>query len=109
MCVSVYTYSFETSLLLFTTTAARYTIAERRVVLNKSVGVALQLCSGGSVTELVKARLQHGHRMDESVIAHILKETMKVKTDHIGYRFIINICIGHYNYKLSERLFNQFT
>ena len=65
-----------------------------RIVLNNSVGVALQLCSGGSVTELVKARLQHGHRMDESVIAHILKETMKVKTNHIVYRFIINICIS---------------
>ncbi len=38
----------------------------------------LQLCGGGSVTDLVKALLLRDSRMDELTIAHILRETLKV-------------------------------
>lgn len=38
----------------------------------------LQLCNGGSVTDLAKGMLKRGDRMDESIIAYILHESLMV-------------------------------
>lgn len=38
------------------------------------------MCARGSVTELVRALLDDGKKMDEILIAHVLKETLEVKT-----------------------------
>ena len=41
--------------------------------------VLLQLCNGGSVTDLAKGMLKRGERMDEAVIAYILHEALMVR------------------------------
>ncbi|XP_043920489.1 myosin-IIIa [Protopterus annectens] len=38
--------------------------------------LVLELCTGGSVTDLVKGLLKRGERMDESIIAYILHEAL---------------------------------
>lgn len=38
----------------------------------------LQLCNGGSVTDLAKGMLKRGDRMDEAIIAYILHEALMV-------------------------------
>lgn len=38
----------------------------------------LQLCNGGSVTDLAKGMLKRGDRMDEAIIAYILHESLMV-------------------------------
>lgn len=38
----------------------------------------LQLCNGGSVTDLAKGLLRRGDRVDEAVLAYILHEALKV-------------------------------
>lgn len=38
----------------------------------------LQLCNGGSVTDLAKGMLKRGDRMDEGIIAYILHEALMV-------------------------------
>ena len=43
--------------------------------------VLFQLCSGGSVTDLVKAILAKDDNMEEGLIAFILKETMDVSME----------------------------
>lgn len=39
---------------------------------------SLQLCNGGSVTDLAKGMLKRGDRMDEGIIAYILHEALMV-------------------------------
>ncbi|KAK2189496.1 hypothetical protein NP493_105g03007 [Ridgeia piscesae] len=63
--------------------------------------ITMELCSGGSVTELVKARLQRGHRMDESVIAHILKETMK-GLQHLHDHHVMHRDVKGHNILLTQ-------
>lgn len=40
--------------------------------------VCFQLCSKGSVTELSKSLIEKGRKMDELMVAYILKETLQV-------------------------------
>uniref|UniRef100_H3D7Z8 non-specific serine/threonine protein kinase n=1 Tax=Tetraodon nigroviridis TaxID=99883 RepID=H3D7Z8_TETNG len=39
--------------------------------------LVLELCNGGSVTDLAKAMLRRGDRMDEAVVAYILHQALK--------------------------------
>ena len=78
--------------------------------------VLLKLCSGGSITELVKARLKNGHRMDEPLIAHVLKETMKVILQLFHCKYALggaSFSITVYNfgnlYFSCPKLFNTFS
>lgn len=41
----------------------------------------LQLCNGGSVTDLAKGMLKRGDRMDEGIIAYILHEALMVSLE----------------------------
>lgn len=41
--------------------------------------IVLQLCNGGSVTDLAKGMLKRGDRMDEAIIAYILHEALMVR------------------------------
>ena len=68
------------------------------------VVVSLKLCSGGSITELVKARLQNGHRMDEPLIAHVLKETMKVGTTHVLFHRKYSMIDASFSGRVSNYL-----
>lgn len=43
---------------------------------NKEIWFALELCSGGSITDIVKRNLESGHRLPEHILSYILKETM---------------------------------
>lgn len=44
----------------------------------------LQLCNGGSVTDLAKGMLKRGDRMDEAIIAYILHEALMVSLFFFG-------------------------
>ncbi|CAF1580482.1 unnamed protein product [Adineta ricciae] len=39
--------------------------------------LVMELCTGGSVTDLAKATLKANQRLDESIIAYIIRETLK--------------------------------
>ena len=39
--------------------------------------LVMELCTGGSVTDLAKAMLKANQRLDESIIAYIMRETLK--------------------------------
>lgn len=43
-----------------------------------NVFMYLQLCNGGSVTDLAKGMLKRGDRMEEAIIAYILHEALMV-------------------------------
>lgn len=42
--------------------------------------ICLQLCNGGSVTDLAKGMLKRGDRVEEPIIAYILHEALTVKS-----------------------------
>ena len=46
----------------------------------------LQLCDGGSVTDLVQWLAKSGNTLTEMQIAYILKETIKVSSDPLSAR-----------------------
>lgn len=48
-------------------------------LLSVSPAFPLQLCNGGSVTELVKGLLMFGQRLDEAVISYILYGALLVR------------------------------
>lgn len=48
-------------------------------ILAPTLTVVFQLCSGGSVTDLVKGFLKRGERMSEPIIAYILHEALMVR------------------------------
>lgn len=49
----------------------------------------LQLCNGGSVTDLAKGLLKRGDRMDEAIIAYILHEALMVL---LALSFFSRVC-----------------
>ncbi|KAK2170162.1 hypothetical protein LSH36_4g17098 [Paralvinella palmiformis] len=63
--------------------------------------IAMELCSGGSVTDLVKAQLARNHTMDELLIAHILKECMKA-LKHLHQNHIIHRDVKGHNLLLTS-------
>lgn len=50
----------------------------------------LQLCRGGSVTNLVKSLRKKGKYLDEDLIAYILYETLKVTTTFCKFCYILH-------------------
>lgn len=53
------------------------------LVLSVSPAFPLQLCNGGSVTELVKGLLMFGQRLDEAVISYILYGALLVRKSSV--------------------------
>ena len=41
--------------------------------------IAMELCAGGSVTDLVKKQLECGEHMPEHLLAHVIRETLQVR------------------------------
>lgn len=64
-------------------------------LLSVSPACPLQLCNGGSVTELVKGLLMFGQRLDEAVISYILYGALLVrKSNVLGMTAEEAICHG---------------
>uniref|UniRef100_A0A3B5MGC8 Protein kinase domain-containing protein n=1 Tax=Xiphophorus couchianus TaxID=32473 RepID=A0A3B5MGC8_9TELE len=51
--------------------------------------LVLELCNGGSVTDLAKGMLKRGERMEEAIIAYILHEALKVRVVFFFCRFLL--------------------
>ena len=48
-----------------------------------------QLCSKGSVTELSKSLIEKGRKMDEMMVAYVLRETLQVSTSSLSQQLQI--------------------
>lgn len=52
--------------------------------------MCLQLCNGGSVTDLAKGMLKRGDRVEEPIIAFILHEAIMVKLkNQPGFLYVL--------------------
>ncbi|XP_012938920.1 myosin-IIIb [Aplysia californica] len=60
------------------------------------VWIVMELCGAGSVTELARHLLNQEQRMEPDLIAHIMKETLKV-LDHLHYHQVIHRDVKGHN------------
>ncbi|XP_013411135.1 myosin-IIIb isoform X2 [Lingula anatina] len=63
--------------------------------------MAMELCSGGAISDIVKHLLRHGHHLSEDLIGHILKQTM-IAINYLHDNHIIHRDIKGYNILLTE-------
>ena len=63
--------------------------------------LVMELCSNGSVTDLVKALIKNGKILDEILIAHILKETVKA-LQHLHNHHVMHRDVKGHNILITE-------
>lgn len=56
---------------------------------NDQLWLVLELCSNGSVTDLVKSMIKNGKKLDETLIAHILRQTI-LAIQHLHRHYVIH-------------------
>lgn len=72
----------------------------------------LQLCNGGSVTDLAKGMLKRGDRMDEAIIAYILHEALMVSLLNVHEvrqccTIELNRATSHWIHCCDEKILNR--
>jgi myosin III len=63
--------------------------------------LVLELCSNGSVIDLVKSLIKIGYKLDEKLIAHILCETMHA-LQHLHKNYVMHRDIKGHNILITE-------
>ncbi|KAL5006119.1 hypothetical protein ScPMuIL_017277 [Solemya velum] len=66
------------------------------------VWIVMEMCARGSVTELVRSLLDDGKKMDEILIAHVLKETLEV-LHHLHKNHVMHRDIKGHNILITDR------
>jgi myosin-3 len=63
--------------------------------------LVLELCSNGSVTDLVKSLIKCGQKLDENVIAHILRQTV-LALEHLHKNYVMHRDVKGHNILITE-------
>ena len=63
--------------------------------------LVLELCSNGSVTDLVKTLIKNGLRLEECLIAHILRQTI-LAIQHLHRNHVVHRDIKGHNILITE-------
>ena len=65
------------------------------------IWIALELCAGGSVTELSKSQLCRNRRLPEEIIALVLRDTLKA-VDYLHQNCVMHRDVKGHNILLTE-------
>ncbi|XP_059161590.1 myosin-IIIa-like, partial [Physella acuta] len=65
------------------------------------IWIVMELCGGGSVTDLAKHMIKKSSRLDELLIAHILAETLKV-LEHLHSHLVIHRDVKGHNILITS-------
>lgn len=81
-----------------------YGIYLKRTEEENQVWLILELCSNGSVTDLVKSLIRLGLKLDENIIAYILKHTIN-GLEHLHRNHVMHRDVKGHNILITEECF----
>lgn len=65
------------------------------------IWLVLELCNNGSVTDLVKSLIKTGQKVDESIIAHIIRQTL-MALEHLHSHHVMHRDVKGHNILITE-------